>query len=248
MDWKRIPFRGTIFNAITVAVGSLVGLAAGSQLPESFQVIGLTAIGLVNLGIGVKLFLETKNTLIPTIAIIGGVLIGAAIGIDQGVAAVADVMRGWLGGGSNFNEGLITASVLFCVGPMTLLGCLKDGLEHDIELLSVKSIFDLIAATFLAATLGIGVLASVLVVIVVQGLLTAFARPLRALVDRPELAAEASAAGGAILLAIGINLLGLRDIKIATELFLPALVLAPLVALFFHQKRGKEESQSVPNG
>lgn len=225
-----MPFRGTILNTITVLVGATVGLLAGSALPENYKTVAITGIALINLGLGVKLFLETKNVLIPTVAVICGGLIGAALHLDVGVTIVAEGMRQVLGGDGNFNEGLITASVLFCVGPMTLIGCLKDGLERNIELLAIKSVFDLIAAVFLAAALGTGVLASAIVVLVVQGLLTALAKPLKPLVEKPQLAAEASAAGGVILIAIGISLLGLRDERILTELFLPALVIAPLIA------------------
>ena len=238
MDFTKIPFRGTLLNTLAVLVGSGIGLWANERLPEDLQGVALLAIGLVNIGMGVKLFLETRNVLIPTVAIIGGGLIGAAVGIDAGFASAAESMRSALGGDGNFNEGLITASVLFCVGPMTLLGCLKDGLERDIELLAVKSVFDFIAALFLAAALGTGVLASALVVLVAQGLLTALARPLRSLAEKPELTGEASAAGGMILIAIGVGLLGLRDERIPTEVFLPALVIAPLIAPLFLKRSG----------
>lgn len=234
--WKRLPFRGTILNTITVLIGSTAGLLGGGALPVKMQAVALAGIGLISIGLGVKLFLETKNVLIPTVAIVGGGLLGAALGIDGLVAGGSEGLRQVLGGGENFNKGLITASVLFCVGPMTLLGCLKDGLERDIELLAVKSVFDMVAALFLAAALGAGVLAAAIVVLVVQGLLTALARPLKPLIEKPQLAAEASAAGGLILVAIGISLLDLREMP--TELFLPALVIAPLVAPLF-LKRGQ---------
>ena len=82
MDFKRLPFRGTLLNTLTVVVGASVGMLAGSALPENMQAVALTGIGLVTIGMGVKLFLETRNVLIPTVAIIGGGLIGAALGID----------------------------------------------------------------------------------------------------------------------------------------------------------------------
>lgn len=228
---QRMPFRGTLLNTLAVVVGASVGLWAGGALPEDIRGVALAGIALVNIGLGVKLFLGTKSVLIPTVAIIGGGLIGAAVGIDVGVEKVAEVMRQVLGGDGNFNIGLITASVLFCVGPMTLLGCLKDGLERDIELLAVKSVFDMVAALFLAAGLGAGVLASAIVVLVVQGLLTALAKPLKPLLEKPQLAAEASAAGGLILIAIAFTVLEIKDMH--AELFLPALVIAPLIAPLF---------------
>lgn len=227
-------FRGTLLNTLTVLVGAGLGMWVGAALPDRLKDVALTGIGLIVIGLGVKLFLETKNLLITAVAVIGGGLIGAAIGIDIGLANFAESMRSVLGGDGNFNEGLITASVLFCVGPMTLLGCIKEGLERDIHLLSIKSLFDMVAAFFLAAGLGSGVLVSAAVVLIVQGLLTALARPLKPLAANPQLAAEASAAGGAIMFAIAINLLGLR--KISTEVFLPALFIAPLVAPLFLKK------------
>jgi uncharacterized membrane protein YqgA involved in biofilm formation len=231
----RLPFRGTLLNTLTVVVGALVGMALGKLVTDDLKTVALAGIGLICLGLGAKLLIDSKNLLITTIAIVGGGLIGALVGIDVGVDRFAESMRGMLGGDGNFNEGLISASVLFCVGPMTLLGCLKDGLERDIHLLAIKSVFDMIAAVFLAATLGAGVLVAGGVVLVVQGLLTALARPLKPLATNPQLAAEAGAAGGAIMLAIGIKLLGLRD-DLRTEVFLPALVIAPLVAPLFLRK------------
>lgn len=228
----RLPFRGTLLNTLTVVVGALVGLAIGNTISEDLKRVALTGIGLICLGLGAKLLMESKNLLITTVAVVGGGVLGALIGIDVGIDAFAESVRGWLGGGETFNEGLVSASVLFCVGPMTLLGCLKDGLDRDIHLLSIKSVFDMVAAVFLAATLGVGVLVAAGVLLVVQGVLTALARPLKPLAQNPQLVCEASAAGGAIMLAIGIKLLGLRD-DLRAEVFLLSLFIAPLVAPLF---------------
>ncbi len=228
---KRLPMRGTLLNTATVAIGALIGLVAGQNLPHQYLVIASGGIGLVTIGIGLKLFLESKNVLVVALSVgLGGVL-GAMMGIDQGLTHFADWARGLVGGGGTFNEGLITTSVLFCVGPMTLLGCIQDGIEHKIDLLAVKSIMDGITAVFFAATLGAGVLVTALVVLVFQGTLTLLAGRLKVLVKRPKLMAETSAAGGCILLAIGLGLL--RIVKLPSENFLPALVLAPVFALIF---------------
>jgi uncharacterized membrane protein YqgA involved in biofilm formation len=231
----RLPFRGTILNTLTVVVGALLGLAIGNVIPERLQAVALSGIGLICLGLGAKLVMESKNLLITTVAVVGGGVLGALIGIDVGIDQFAESVRSWLGGGDTFNEGLVSASVLFCVGPMTLLGCLKDGLERDIHLLAIKSVFDMIAAVFLAAALGPGVLVAAGVLFVVQCALTALARPLKPLAQDPRLVAEASAAGGAIMLAIGVKLLGLRD-DLRAEVFLLALFIAPLVAPLFLRK------------
>jgi uncharacterized membrane protein YqgA involved in biofilm formation len=230
----RLPYRGTILNTLTVLVGSLVGLAIGGAMPPELKAVAMTGIGLVVLAMGVKMFLETKNVLVPTMSIVGGGLIGALIKLDVGVDNASEWLRQILGGGENFNAGLITASVIFCVGPLTLLGCVEDGLERKIDLLAFKSTLDGIGAVFFAATMGAGVLASAGVVLVVQGLITLFAKPLKPLAQNPQLASEATAAGGVIMIAIGCSsgLLGiLRDVR--TEIYLPALVIAPLVAPLF---------------
>jgi uncharacterized membrane protein YqgA involved in biofilm formation len=236
----RLPARGTLLNTLTVTVGALVGLWIGGHMPSDLKPVALSGIGLVVACMGVKMFLETKNVLIPTIAVVSGGLLGAWVGIDVGLDSMAEWLRQRLNGGDTFNEGLITASVIFCVGPLTLLGCVKDGLERDIELLAFKSTLDGIGAVFFAATMGVGVLVSAVVVFVVQGALTLLARPLRPLAERPQLTAEATAAGGAIMVAIAIGLLGLRD-DMRTEIYLPALVIAPLAAPLF-LKRGAPPS------
>lgn len=228
---SAMPLRGTLLNASTVAVGALIGLAIGKGLPQAYLTIALSGLGLVTVGMGLKLFLESKNVLVVALAIgLGGVL-GALVGIDHGLAAFAEWARGLLGGSGTFNEGLITTSVLFCVGPMTLLGCIQDGVERKIDLLALKSIMDGIGAVFFAATLGAGVLVTAVVVLFVQGTLTLMAGRLKVLVKRPELMAETSAAGGCILIAIGLGLL--RVLKLPSENFLPALILAPLFAMGF---------------
>ena len=228
----RLPFRGTLLNTLTVLVGASLGLWIGDHMRTDLRAAAMGGIGLVVACMGVKMFFETKNALIPTIAVVAGGLLGKWIGIDVGLASLAEWVRERLGGGDTFNEGLITASVVFCVGPLTLLGCIKDGLERDIELLAFKSTLDGVGAVFFAATLGAGVLASAGVVLVAQGLITALAKPLRPLAERPQLVSEATAAGGAIMVAIAIGLLGLRK-DMRTEVYLPALVIAPLIAPLF---------------
>ena len=233
---ERLPFRGTLLNTLTVVLGSLLGLALGRALPDGLQGLALTGLGLVTVGLGVKMFLSGRNVLVVAASVaIGGVL-GKLIGIDVGVASLAELARQLLGSEGGFNEGFVTASVLYCVGPMTLLGCIQDGLERKIDLLSLKSLLDGIASVFLAATspaFGAGVLASAAVVLVVQSLFTALARPLQRVAERRELIDEATAAGGAMMLAVGLGLLQIK--KIPTEVFLPGLVLAPVLASRFER-------------
>lgn len=241
----RLPLRGTLLNTLAVLLGSLVGLALQSALQADWQKAAITGIGLVVACLGIKMFLETRLILVVVAAIaIGGVL-GAAVGIDLGLARFAEWAEDVLGGQGSFNEGLLTAGLLFCVGPMTLLGCVQDGMEKKIDLLAVKSLLDGIASVFLAATLGVGVLASAGIVLLVQGLLTLLARPLAPIAKRKSLMTETTAIGGVMLVSIGLNLAGVLNFP--TELFLPGLVLGPLtVAIIERRAPGPESETQVP--
>ncbi|AIE86307.1 DUF554 domain-containing protein [Fimbriimonas ginsengisoli] len=223
--------RGTLLNTTTVAVGASVGLLVGHSIPDSYKQVALHGLGLVTVGIGIGMFLRAKNPLISAIAIAFGGIIGLALGIHAGIEHLAEWLKAQLGahGSSTFAEGLITTFVLFCVGPMTLLGCLQDALERKIDLLALKSTMDGIAAVFFAAALGPGVLVTAGLLLLFQGALTLMARPLRPLAEDPDALAELSGAGGAILLGTGIGLLGLADLHTAN--YLPAIFLAPLLVL-----------------
>lgn len=221
--------KGTALNTATVVVGSVVGLAAGAAVPPEYKVVATAGIGLATLGLGVKMFLETKSVLIVVAAIVLGGVLGLLLRLDEGLRAFAEFAKSTLGAGEDgrFEEGLITASVLFCVGPMTLLGCLQDGLEGKIELLAIKSTLDGFAALFLSATLGAGVLVSALVVLVFQGALTNGATRLKFLARHNDCLAETTAVGGLLLIAIGLGLLEVKSLAAAT--YLPALVVAPIL-------------------
>ncbi len=231
--WDRCPIRGALINALAVLIGSLLGLGFGSRLPGSFQEIALSAIALVTLGMSIKMFLSTKNILITATALVLGGLLGKALGFDIGLLAFSNFCQSIFGGsGSGFNEGLMTSFVLFCVGPMTLMGCMQDGLERKLELLGLKSILDGMSSVFLAtatASFGNGVLISAILVLVVQSSLTLLSSKLRVFAQDEEMIGEATAVGGAILLAIGLSLLKIASVSaIPKEVFLPALILAPL--------------------
>lgn len=221
--------RGTLLNTATVLVGALLGLALAGVLPSAWKEVALTGLGLVNLVMGMRMALRSKNLLIMAGSLALGGILGAALGITPGLQAFADWARTMVGGGGRFNEGLLTTSILFCVGPMVILGCLEDGLEGKIDLLAMKSLLDGIAAIFFAAALGGGVVVTALVVLVFQGLLTLCARPLRPLAQNEDALAELSGVGGALLLAIGLGLAGIKAIP--TETYLPALVIAPAMVM-----------------
>ncbi len=179
------------------------------------------------------MFLSSRNVIVPVASVVFGALAGRLLGIQNGIQFIAEYARSLLasfqGGGSGyFQEAFITSSLLFCVGPMTLLGCLEDGLEGRITLLSLKSLLDGVASLFIGAGLGPGVLLSTLTVLAVQTPLTLGARRLRFLKEESHLVQEVSAAGGLILIVIGLSLCGLK-LPPSSE-FLPALVFAGIFA------------------
>ena len=219
--------RGTLLNTATVAVGAVIGLAVGKAIPEEAKTVALHGLGLVTVGMSVKMFLQAKNPLIVALSIAIGGLIGLALGLHQGIESIGEWSKLRLGQGDSatFTSGLLSSFVLFCIGPMTLLGCLQDALEHKIDLLSLKSTLDGIAAMFMAAASGAGVLVTAGLLLLFQGGLTLLAKPLSPVANDSEMIEETSGTGGAMLLATGIGLLGLADLHTAN--YLPAIVIAP---------------------
>jgi len=227
--------RGTLLNTATVAVGAAVGLLVGRAIPDAYKQVALQGLGLVTVGLGIGMFLKGRNPLIAALAVAGGGVLGLALGIHYGIESIAEWARVRFNeeSGGTFAQGLVTSFVLFCVGPMTLLGCLQDALERKIDLLSVKSTMDGVAAVFLAAASGAGVLVTALLVLLFQGTLTLLARYLRPLAQDEETLAETSGTGGALLLGTGIGLIGLKDLQTAN--YLPAVFIAPLLVVLFRR-------------
>lgn len=223
--------RGTLLNTATVAIGGLIGWAAGARIPASYQELVFAGLGIVTLGLGFKMLLGSKNILIVAAAIALGGMLGMAIGIQDALGQFATWMKIQLGAqdDAGFVDIMITTSVLFCVGPMTLLGCMQDRLEKRIELLALKSTMDGVASIFFAVKSGPAVLATAVVVLVFQSLLTICAKPLQPVGEDEELLAELSAAGGVMLVGTGLGLLAIKAIPVAN--FLPALMLAPVFVL-----------------
>jgi hypothetical protein len=225
---RWIPFPGTLLNTVMIVAGSLVGLTVDRWLPVGSQDIMISVMGLVTLALGLGMQLKGGNVLITVAALVVGGTLGIALGIDRSLETLAESLRQLLGGGGRFNEGFLTATILYCIGPMALMGCLEDALDGKSELLRVKAILDGVASVFLASALGVGVLASAASVLVIQGALTLAARPLRKVFQRESALTAAVATGGVLLMGIGFGLTGIK--KFPTELFLPALVLAPWFA------------------
>lgn len=224
---------GTILNIVTVLIGGALGLLFGARLPERLKHTVIAGMGLFTSALGVQMFLKTENPLIVLGALLIGILLGEWAGIEDRLQRVGRVLeeRFTRNPGTatetHFVRGFLTASLLFCVGPMTILGSIQDGLTGDYQLLAVKSVLDGFASLAFASTLGVGVLFSTLVILVFQGGISLMAAALSAIVTDAMLN-EMTATGGVILMALAVSSL-LEIKKIRAGNFLPALAVAPLI-------------------
>lgn len=224
---------GTIINFVTIVLGSLIGLFFGSKLPDSLKNTVISGMGLFTTAVGIQMFLKTQNPLIDLGALVLGGILGEMIDIEDGIKRFGVILEnrfagGSSGTGSNFVRGFLSASVLFCTGPMAVLGSISDGLKGDYLTLSIKSIMDGIIGIAFTSTLGIGVAFSALPVLVYQGGISLLAGQLNAIIT-DTMMNEMTATGGVLLMGIGISsLLELKKINVGN--FLPALVIAPTIA------------------
>lgn len=224
---------GTIINIIAILIGSSLGMLFGARLSDRLKDTVTAGLGLFTAAIGISMFLESKESLI----VLGGLLIGAVLGewwqIEEGLENLGIWLESRFGRGDNAEEsnrfvrGFLTASLLFCIGPLTILGSIQDGLLGDYELLAVKSVLDGFASLAFASTLGVGVAFSVVVVLVYQGGISLLAAQLDAFVTEPMMI-EMTAVGGVILVGLAISsLLEIKKIRVGS--FLPSLAVAPLI-------------------
>jgi len=223
---------GTLINIATVAIGGGLGTLIGGRLPARLRDTVMHGIGLVTLTLGVHMTLDTQNILI----VMGSVLVGALLGewwrIDVGLERVSEWLRDRVAkrlpesSMGRFTEGFITASLVFCIGPVTVLGAIQDGLTGDYQLLAVKSLLDGFSALAFASSMGIGVVFSILTLLIYQGGLSLLAGLAQNLMT-DAMIAEMSATGGVLILALGLILLDLKQIRVAN--LLPALVIAPAI-------------------
>lgn len=233
---------GTLINIVAVLIGGLIGIACGSRLPERVQRTIIAGLGLFTAVIGIQMFLKTANPIV----VLGSLLVGGLLGEWWRIEDRLSNLGGYLerkftkgeserisnpektnDQGSRFIRGFLTASLVFCVGPMTILGSIQDGLTGDYNLLAIKSVLDGFAALAFASTLGVGVIFSTIVILVYQGGISLLAAQAQALIS-PDMMTEMTAVGGVLLLGLAISsLLELKPIRIGN--FLPALLIGPLI-------------------
>ena len=234
---------GTVLNVTTVLVGSGIGVLLGNRLPGRTREVVTDGLGLVTLLVAATSaasvldpdLSDAVGTSAPVLIVLGSVLIGGICGsllrVEDRLEGMGDAIRrrvphGRGGDRDRFVEGFVTASLVFCVGPLTILGSLDDGLGRGIDKLALKATLDGFASIAFAASLGWGVAASALVILVVQGALTLLAALLGDLLPDAHLAAL-TATGGLLLVGVGLGLLRIRSVPVAD--LLPALAVAPLL-------------------
>ncbi|MGD2041669.1 MAG: DUF554 domain-containing protein [Anaerolineae bacterium] len=226
---------GTIINVVTVLLGGTLGTYLGARLPERIRQIVMQGIGLVTIIVGISMALETNHILV----VLGSILLGGILGEWWQLERRLEGLAQWLERKAarfplltrgDFTKGFVTASLVFCVGPLTILGSIQDGLSGDYTLLAIKSVLDGFAGMAFAAAMGMGVTFAALSVLVIQGTLTIGASLFQTVLTEPMIA-ELTASGGVILLGMGLLLLEIKRIRVAN--FLPALIIAPLLVVLW---------------
>ena len=223
---------GVMVNVLTVLIGSVVGLLLKRGIPERVTESLMTGIGLCTIFIGVSGALKGENTLILILSMAIGTMIGTLLDIDGALNRLASYVEQRFrqeNGKVTLAEGFVTASLLFCVGAMTIVGSLQAGLTGDMEMLYTKATLDLISSCVLAASLGVGVLLSDFFVLGFQGGIVLLARFVAPFLTEYAIS-EMTCAGSVLIIGLGLNLIGVTKIKVAN--YLPVIFIPPILCLF----------------
>lgn len=226
---------GTLVNTGTVIVGSLIGMLLGNILPEHLRDTVMKGLGLCTVFIGITGMMDGSNALITIISVAVGAVIGELCDLDGRLNRFADGLEKKFQknktGGPSLAEGFVTASLVFCVGAMTIVGALNDGLTGNHEMLFTKATLDFVSAMIFASSLGAGVLMAAAAVLVIQGGIACLASLVAPLLQQnPATIPEMTVVGSVLIVGLGINLLGLGKIKVMN--YVPAIFLPVLLCLF----------------
>ncbi|NLF34768.1 MAG: DUF554 domain-containing protein [Clostridiales bacterium] len=220
----------TIVNCLLILFGSLIGILFKNRISRRFTNILTQGLGLCVLGIGMASLVRSENTLCVVVCIVLGAVLGEAMDIETRLDGAGEWLRGRLAGGkgdSRFTEGFVTASVLYCVGSMAIMGALEAGLNGKYDILISKGVIDGVTSISFAAAMGVGVAFSVVPLFLYQGGLTLLASLVGPYLAAPVVI-EMSAVGGAIIVGIAVNMLGLGKAKLKVGNMLPGIFL-PIV-------------------
>jgi len=223
---------GTYLNSFTVLIGGTLGLFFGARIPDRSVKTVVAGLGLFTMAYGLKLFFDSQNVILSLLSLLIGALLGEWARIEERLERFGAWLRSRFAATQGESEqrfvnAFLTASLVFCIGPLTVLGSIQDGLSGDYSLLAIKSVLDGFAALAFAATMGVGVLFSIIVILFYQGGISLMASQAQTLFS-DAMVAEMTAVGGILLIGIAISsLLELKKIRIGN--FLPALLIAPLL-------------------
>ena len=229
---------GTIINTATVLAGGGLGLLIGNRIPDRIRVIIVQVIGLVTIAIGLRDVMNTDNMVFPLVGMVLGAIIGELLRIENRLEDLGEILRRKFTKSeseSKFVTGFVTATLLFCVGPLTILGAIEDASGKTPQLYIIKGTLDGFMMIIFSALYGVGAIFSAASVFFIQGSLTLFGTSLDTLLtDRMRL--ELFSAGGIAVLAIGLNLLEIKRIRLGS--LLPGLVITPLLVWLFATPNG----------
>lgn len=229
---------GTLINTATVIVGGTVGIAMGDKIPERVRVVVVQVIGMVTIGLGLSDLLKTHNMVFPLLGMVFGAVIGELLRIEDRLQGIGEFIRKRFAKQQDpgpFVTGFVTATLLFCIGPLTILGAIQDASGATPQLYIIKGTLDGFMSVIFGAIHGVGVLFSAVSVFIVQGTLTLFGTRLDALLnDRMRI--ELFAAGGLAVMAIGLNLLDIKKIRLGS--LLPGLIITPILVQLFADHTG----------
>ena len=231
-----MKFSGVFVNTFTVAIGSIVGLFMKKQIPPKLTGAVMNVIGLCTVTIGITGIIEGDNPLVMILSLVPGVIIGTLIDIDGKLTKLRNKLQKINakenGEKSNFSQGFVTASLLFCMGAMTIVGSMNAGISGDNQMIYTKALLDMISSSMLAASMGIGVLCSAAFVFVFQGTLVLLSMLLGSFLSDFAVT-ELICSGSVMIVALGLNLLNITKIKVAN--LLPGLVLVPFMCMIFEK-------------
>ena len=229
---------GTLINTATVLVGGTVGIAMGNKIPERVRTIVVQVIGMVTIGLGLGDLLKTHNMVFPLLGMVFGAVIGEILRIEDRLEGLGEIIRKRFAKRQDpgpFISGFVTASLLFCIGPLTILGAIQDASGATPQLYIIKGTLDGFMSVIFGAIHGVGVLFSAVSVFIVQGTLTLFGTSLDSLLnDRMRI--ELFATGGLAVMAIGLNLLDIKKIRLGS--LLPGLIITPILVKLFADGTG----------
>lgn len=228
---KQILRTGTLINVIAVIAGSIIGVFIGNRLPKRFIEIVFQAIGLFTLFLGVSMALQTEHVFFLILSLILGAVLGEVMGLEKRINRFSEfVKKKFRSKNERFSEGLLTAFLLYCMGSVTIIGAIDEGLRDDPNLLMIKSLMDGISSVALASAMGIGVAFSIIPLFIYQGGITLFASYLGEYFSE-VIVSELTATGGILLLGLGLQILNIKSLRILN--MLPAFIFIVLFVYLF---------------